>query len=395
MRIGSSDSPSTSQKVIGLCTWQRGFCHGTFNAGLTQTAACAFPTYNLRFYADQSHVPYLADVLKGTRPNIENQLKIIGYDLGIPRTALGSFRRFKMLLHQVLSMRHRDVACWIFADMGQSSLWMLRILLRLARVTKPVLVIAHGLFEPLGWDPAADVNRLPGLQGPAASNLRLVVLGDHIVEALRQTKLHPRHDIRSLPIAALEFAESDSSRPVHPRFVFPGVPDKGLTEFASIARAVRLTHPEATFTAAGFAPSTEDPETFSSLEDVSWHPLSFGEYVQRLNSASWGIWFSMHQPDPYRFRASSTIPDLIACGKPTIFKRNSMVDTYFNRFGSLGYACDSMPELLECARRVASGVNTHELQAHADNVAKARAALHPSSLAASLRDIVLTAGGSY
>lgn len=390
--MGSPDSLSASQKVIGLCTWQRGFCHGTFNAGLAQTAACAFPAHKLRFYADKSHVPYLADVLNGTRPAIAHQLEIISCDLGIPRTAKGSFQRFKTLFHQVLSMRHPDVACWIFADMGQSSLRMLRVLLRMARVTKPVLVIAHGLFEPLGWSSAADVNRLPGLQGPNASNLRLVVLGDHIVEALRQTNLHPRHDIRSLPIAALEFAGPEVSRPVKSRFVFPGVPDKGLTEFAAMARAVRLTCPAATFTAAGFAPSSEEPETFNSLEDVSCHPLSFGEYVQRLTSASWGVWFSMHQPDPYQFRASSTIPDLIASGKPSIFKRNSMVDTYFNRFGSLGYACDSMPDLLACARRVAAGIDTHELQTHEDNVAKARAALHPSSLASSLRDIVLTAG---
>ncbi|HSI65000.1 MAG TPA: hypothetical protein VLE43_17875, partial [Candidatus Saccharimonadia bacterium] len=274
-------------------------------------------------------------------------LEILGRDLGEARTVRGSFQRFRQLFQLVQLMKRKEVAFWVFADMGGSALALLRHLMRLARVSVPVVVIAHGLFEPLGWNPAPRPEELPGLRGPSLPNLRLVVLGEHIMEALRDCPLHTREDIRLLPHPVLELERSHTTPPSAHHFVFPGVPDKGLASFAGLAAEVNAGHRSSSFSVAGFASGDEDLHALSSLTGAAQSPLSVREYFSRLSEATYGIWFTMHNPNPYQYRASGTIPDLLASGKPAVFKRNSMVDVYIRRYGDIGYSCGTWPELVQ------------------------------------------------
>jgi hypothetical protein len=374
-----------------MCSWQRGFCHGTFNAGLVHLTSHAFPDHRIRFHAEKSHAPYLKEALSVACPGAPTiGLEIISHDLGMPRTAQGSLRRFRLLFQLVQSMRRNEVACWIFADMGGSALTILRYLMRLGRVTVPVVVIAHGLFEPLGWTPAPRFEDLTGLRGPSLSNLRLVVLGEHIIHALQEQPLYPRHDIRLLPHPVLDLGASPAVDASAHRFVFPGVPDKGLTSFARLAAEVRAGHPEVTFAVAGFASSEQDTAALQALDGIAQSPLSIREYFHRLSAATYGIWFSLHDPDPYQYRASGTIPDLLACGRPAVFKRNSMVDAYFHRFGPLGYSCDSWSDLVQRVKRMTVEDSHAAASDHHAAVQRARNALLPRSLAPVFRDIVLS-----
>jgi hypothetical protein len=387
-RRGAGGSNLTP-RVIGICSWQRGFCHGTFNAGLVHVASAAFPGHQIRFHAEESHVPFLRDVLLLSKPGIPDGLEIIGHELGMPRTTHGFLQRFKLLFQIVQAMRRNEVTCWIFADMGGSSLKVLRYLMRLGRVAVPVVVIAHGLFEPLGWSQTSGPDELTGLQGPSVPNLRLVVLGEHIFDALREYPTLRQHDIRLLPHPVLDLATSAATGTQSHRFVFPGVPDKGLTSFASLAAEIRVSHPEATFSVAGFAPSERDSISMNALADIATSPLSIEEYLGRLSAASYGIWFTMHTPDPYQYRASGTIPDLISCGRPAIFMRNRMVDSYFSRFGALGYCCDSWSDLVERVKHMTLDQSDRMTSEHRATVEIARQSLLPQSLAPVLREIVL------
>ncbi|RBP45321.1 hypothetical protein DES53_103319 [Roseimicrobium gellanilyticum] len=288
-------------------------------------------------------------------------------------------------------MRRPDVACWVFADMGGSALTFLRYLMRLGRVTTPVVVIAHALFEPLGWNSRPLPERLPGLRGPHLPNLRLVVLEEHITTALARNfpSLLRQHDIRLLPIPLLD-VEYACTQPVDAHhFVFPGVPDKGLATFAELAREVHAVQPQANFSVAGFVSGNEDASATAHLTDTPGSPLSIPEYFRRLAAASYTMWFSVHDPNPYQYRTSGTIPDLIACGKPTLFVRNSMVDCYFRRYGAIGYNCDSWPALVQRVKEMCM-VNPPVIPAeqHAA-VERAREALLPRTLGPVFRDIVL------
>ncbi|QIF04486.1 hypothetical protein [Roseimicrobium sp. ORNL1] len=286
-------------------------------------------------------------------------------------------------------MRQRQVACWIFADMGGSSLTLLRYLMRLAQVSVPVIVIAHGLFEPLGWNPAPLPENLPGMRGPSLPNLRMVVLGEHIMEALRDCPLHSREDIRLLPHPVLEIAHSQAASPATHHFVFPGVPDKGLASFAGLAANVNEGAQRASFSVAGFASGEEDANSLSHLTGIAQFPLSVREYFSRLSEATYGIWFTTHEPNPYQYRASGTIPDLLASGKPAVFKRNSMVDTYFRNYGAVGHQCDTWPELVQRVKEMSAQPPAAILPAHRSAVERARQALLPRSLAPVFREIAL------
>lgn len=378
-----------ASKLIGICSWQRGFRHGTFNAGLVHLAAQAFPDHTIHFHAERSHVPYLKDALSLMPPSPPCSLEILGHDLGEARTVRGSFERFRLLFQMVQSMRQREVACWIFADIGGSALTLLRYLMRLAQVSVPVIVIAHGLFEPLGWNLAPRPENLPGLRGPSLPNLRLVVLGEHIIEALRDCPLHHREDIRLLPHPVIEIDRPPTpASPTH-HFVFPGVPDKGLASFGKLAAEVNSGQQRASFTAAGFASGEEDPVSLSHLTSVAQSPLSVREYFSRLAEATYGIWFTVHEPNPYQFRASGTIPDLLASGKPAIFKRNAMVDAYFRNYGVIGYNCDTWPAMVHSVRKMSMECPTTILPEHRAALERAREALLPRSLAPFFREIVL------
>ncbi len=384
---GNSDQPP---RTIEICSWQRGFCHGTFNAALVHLTSHAFPDHRIRFHAEKSHAPYLDEALSVGCPGVPPVgLEIIRHNLGMPRTVQGSIRRFRLLFQWVQSMRRNELACWVFADMGGSALMLLRYLMRLGRVTVPVVVIAHGLFEPLGWNPAPRFENLAGLRGPSLSNLRLVVLGEHIIHALREQPSYQQHDIRLLPHPVLDLGDSPVVNASAHRFVFPGVPDKGLTSFARLAAEVRASHPAVTFSVAGFASSEADSASMQALNGIAQSPLSIHEYFHRLSAATYGIWFTMHDPDPYQYRASGTIPDLLACSRPSVFKRNGMVDAYFRRFGPLGYSCDSWSDLVHRVKLMAAEDVHAATSDHLAAVQRAREALLPRSLAPLFRDIVL------
>lgn len=380
---------SGAQKLIGICSWQREFRHGTFNAGLVHLAAHAFPGHTIQFHAESSHVPYLKDALSLMSSTPPCSLELLGHDLGEARTTRGSFQRFRLLFQMVQFMRRREVACWIFADIGGSALTLLRYLMRLARVSVPVIVIAHGLFEPLGWNPAARPENLPGMRGPSLPNLRLVVLGEHIMEALRDCPLHSREDIRLLPHPAVEIERAQTTPPSSHHFVFPGVPDKGLASFAELAGDVNAERPRASFTAAGFASGEEGAESLSHLTSVAQSPLSVREYFSRLAEATYGLWFTMHDPNPYQYRASGTIPDLLASGKPAIFKHNSMVDAYFRNYGPIGHRCDTWPALVQHVKEMSAESPAAIQPEHRAAVERAREALLPRTLAPVFREIVL------
>lgn len=373
---------------IGICTWQREFRHGTFNAGLAHLVAHAFPGHTIQFHAEQSHVPFLKDAISLMPSSPHCSLEILPHSLGKARTARGSLQRFRVLFEMVQAMRHQDVTCWIFADMGGSALTLLRYLMRLARVSVPVIVIAHGLFEPLGWNPAPRPENLPGMQGPSLPNLRLAILGEHIMDALRDCPLHGREDIRLLPLPALEIEPSHTVSPSTHHFVFPGVPDKGLASFADLAAAVNAGRPAASFSVAGFASGEEDAKSLSHLTRIAQSPLSVHEYFGRLAEATYGVWFTMHNPNPYQYRASSTVTDLLASGKPAIFKRNSMVDAFFRKYGTIGYSCNAWPELVHRVKEMSSSAAAI-LPDHRAAVDRARKALLPQSLAPVLRGLVL------
>lgn len=382
-------SANDTKKPIGICSWQREFRHGTFNAGLVHLVAHAFPGHTLQFHAEHSHVPFLKDALSLMPSSPPHALEILGHDLGEARSGRGSFQRFRLLFQTVQVMRQRDVACWIFADMGGSALTLLRYLMRLARVSVPVIVIAHGLFEPLGWNPAPRPENLPGMRGPSLPNLRLVVLGEHIMEALRDCPLHAREDIRLLPHPVLDIERASAATASAHHFVFPGVPDKGLASFADLAAEVNSERAHATFSAAGFATGEEDTKSLSHLTRVAHSPLSVREYINRLSEATYGVWFTIHEPNPYQFRTSGTIPDLLACGKPVVLKRNSMVDAYFRSHGALGYSCETWPELLQRVKEMSMRSPAVILPEHRAAVQRAREAHLPRSLAPVFRKIVL------
>ena len=386
-------SGQPGRPVVAVCSWQRHFHHSTFNAALLQIIACAFPGHHVHYYADETQLPHVEEVLGLTEPDIRPSLSLHGLRLGHPRTIGGTLARMTALLRMVRLMTNCDVDYFVFADLGEPMIRVLRRLIVTLGITIPVIVIAHGLFEPLGS--GASVEDIRALRVTSPANLRFVVLGHHIQAALRSQEVEARHDVRVLPHPAVILREMNTAAASRCTFAFPGVPDKGLLRFTELAARVKHEVPSTAFLSAGFTSSEAERNAAENILDaVADRPLAAGEYLRQLGGATFGVWFSMHQPDPYLYRASGTIPDLIACGKPGHYLANDMVRDYFQRFGPIGAQYETWDALTTGVLRAAQSHPYAVQNEWLDNLARARRELSPSSLASTFRDIVLTPKGA-
>jgi hypothetical protein len=168
-------------------------------------------------------------------------------------------------------------------------------------------------------------------------------------------------------------------------FVGGGRDAKGIHEFLAIVAEVRRRSQGIEFEVVGSVPRHVPEQALSGVR-TSTSRLPLDEFVRRLRALTYVVWLG--DPTHYRLVASGSLVDTLALGVPVICRAGPLVDALFERFGDIGYKCDSLESLTETVMRVGRGSNSQTYAAHRRAAAAAGRQLAPERAASLIRGLL-------
>lgn len=370
--------------------------HSMFNAGLLEAALLASPAGRVIFLAHESHLPHVRECMPAEPASrIEWRPAKIA-----PRRATGIRERvphdwelFTSVWRLAEEVRANAVIC---TGTSETGLLAAKARLGVARSSRPVLMVFHSTLPELLY--SAKRRAFLGRGNP--SNLKLVVLGDHIrAEIVRQVPsvaenlywiTHP------YPLVGAPDSPANLRVP-SPRFGFLGLGSraKGFPDFLRLVEDTSDVAAEpASFHLVGrvaedcrslFSEFRARPAArrLDAGDQDSRVPLD--QYRQRLQALDYVV--LLNQSDHYRYICSGAALDAVWAVKPILAVNSGTLSEMFHRFGDIGYLCRDYEELRERVRRICEDPQPETYSRHAGNLLAARRAFQPRAIAAELATV--------
>jgi len=393
-----------------------GFEHSVYNAALLQTVCRAYPSHEVAFCGERTHLDYVKEELDraGTSDRMDFR------SVNIPERVASNWGRLPLefaLCGRVFEEANRQgVAAVVFCSTTGTGLLAIKAMMRMKRFHAPTVAVVHGCLASILAMPRRPWNWRPALKHvlalPHPENLRLIALGDSILDNIRKVKPKLQHQWSCLDLACIwppdenapdeghpgfcidangiaSFGANTGQAAVHPlRFGFLGVGVKGFDTFCRVADDVAPSPERAIFVMAGFYPSNAKKKQPTSryVPVVSNRPLTRTAFESLVRQLAYVVWTA--QPDHYRLTASATFVDALAFLKPGIYLRNDFIEHYFRRMGDIGYLCGSHEEIVQTIRAIMSSFPVDRYQRQVENIRRGRAIFEPEALAPRLRAIL-------
>lgn len=381
---------------VVLCEPQfRGFEHSRFNAGLLLNAHHAFGG-EVRFFADPGHAEWVKAALDAASQPETLGVEWIDHPAlpslrvhGRRRRTLAEWDSYRKLFS---SVRREPPRLVLFCSATRLGLLFIKALSWVSpRV--PVLVVYHELRylveDPRPrWDPR-NLHWL--LRLPQPRSLRLVALGEPIRDALK--RFDPRLSQRFVTMDPPYLwppeskGEKGSGSSSGLRFGHLGAarPD-AFHRFVRLAREVTATHPQAEFTVAGHLEGEYPERDLEPLSNAPRSALSHDEYSARVRALDYAV--RMSDPAGYQFRFSASLLDAFAFAKPLIALRTRFLESLVDRFGDIGYICDSEREVRRLMRSLLDEFPAARYAKQQENMRRARRYLDPQTAGSRLRSLI-------
>ena len=348
--------------------FNRGLSHVPVNSGLLEAALLASPESSAVVAAEHEHLAGMLDLLDpGLRPRVKGTVAI---DPPVPGIKFVGRLRADLANLRAL-MAHCDAGTTlIVGDLAPATLYALRIALAgRRRQFDRVAAVLHGnAAEIAGWRARNPLVRLTQLREAirrAPRDTRFIVLESAIRQALIEAapELSGRLHVipHPLPLAEAHLpppdgATTDRDKSARLKIAFVGAAHakKGFAAFLTLAEKLTAQHSDAfEFHAIGWLP----PESASlDMTCLSRQPTSRkigrAEFVAALSGVDYVC--MPYDPSLYRYSASGTLIDAIACGKPLIGLKSPMLEDLWRGFGDIGELAETMDDL--CARTAALAV---------------------------------------
>lgn len=375
-----------------------GFEHVPFNAALLHTFWLAYPSYQIIFCGEQTHIDYVREEIE----RIHSIERIDFRTIRIPDRKSSDWRRvpleFSMcnrIFAEILSMHAKSL---IFCSVTNTNLLTLKFLMRTKRFNLPTVAVVHGCLSGIAgrqarrpWNWIIGLSRVLALPHPR--NLRLIALGDSILNNLVKALPKSKSQWSSLnhvylwPSNELERCHEPHAMDQPVRFGYLGASSKGFDTFCQLAADVAASKEIAQFIMAGFySGPAEEKRACQYISDIPDRPFPRKVFEDRVNWITYVVWTA--KPDHYRLTASGTFLDALAFMKPGIYLRNDYIEHYFHQMGDIGYLCDSYEEMVSTIREIISEFPTTRYQQQVENIRKGRIIFEPNTVAPRLRDIV-------
>jgi hypothetical protein len=332
----------------------RGFEHAAVNAAMLAVFADAFPDDEIVFYADESHVAFVAaEPLFRSR----NRIKFAGLAVP-PRKAKGVDRfscEFKTVQDMFEIAERSGASTVLYTCISDETLRAIKI--QIGKFPDiPCVVVLHGILASLlqrrffFLPKNRHTFRTWFLRGNPRQ-LTYIVLGESIRRELlaRFPDLEPNIASIDHPYDYADESEHVPFRDDTIRFGALGVLRKAkgshlflqlAKEVTSMATAYRprficvgpvvdkklLKH-------LGEAVSVPSPDTPLTKEEFAFH-------ARQLDYAVF-----LHDAKTYTLTASGVMFDAFSYLKPVIALKSPFFSAYFDRMGNIGYLCDSYADL--------------------------------------------------
>jgi hypothetical protein len=376
--------------------------HAPGNSATIQAIARGFPDHAVRVFADPSHLVELR-----TDPDLTACASVSFAPIAIHPAhrgkthlvAWGRFRReFATLRHGLKQVPRGERCLLMLISATPTAVFAASLLARLHPGRIGVQVGLHGnLNDAFGWRPRNPLTRAFDLRRALTAHhpkrLRFMVLEHGIRDTLAMLlpRAAARTDVLELPINVAELADQPTPEftpPICIGLVGLATAAKGTDLFLDLAREMTARFPgKVTFHHVGRLTPDADPAPFAVLADPpSTAHLSRADFTVRL--AALHYVFLPIREGYYNLSASGALLDAMTWAKPIITRALPIITPHFQRFGDIGYLCDS-----DAAMRTA--VETILIDMDADRYARQvaamqalRAARTPAALAGTYRAMI-------
>ncbi|HEX9656976.1 MAG TPA: glycosyltransferase [Bacteroidota bacterium] len=368
--------------------------HAQYNAALLLMGTLAFPADRVIFIGEEEHCHWVRMSLAAANSTVAERVDWRFIQLVRNETPYfrGTKKRISLYRLPLSVADHMPSRAVVYCSTAIKGLMILKVLMHLRDPRCPVLALfhnqlprllpySHSLFSP---------NQLRVMFSiPSPSSLKFVALGKPIYDYLihLDRKLDRQFVYFDLP-RIKETARSDASPRNEIAFGFFGVTlNKGFERFLSFSRVLKKEFPDVRFALIGYVNHPlESQENVAQIENLSTRPMSPGQYASVANGVCYAV--GLANPDDYRLRASAAFLDALAFGKPGIYLRNPYIEHYFERFGDIGYLCNSTDEVEDTAREICRSFPRERYHVQMTNCVRAANTLTPEMIATDFRTIV-------
>ncbi len=369
--------------------------HAQYNAALLFMGMLAFPEDRVIFIGEEEHCHWVRMNLFAVDSSAAEKVEWRFIQL-VPNDApyfKGTKERISLYRRPLSAANEIPSRAVVYCSTAIKGLIILKLLMHLRDPRCPVLAVFHNQLPrllPYEHSPFS-LNQLRIMFSiPCPSSLRFVALGKSIFDYLIRLdqKLNMQFVHFDLP-RMTEKGGRHATTGKEITFGFFGVTlNKGFEKFLTFSRAMAKEHSNARFALVGYVNNPlELKDDVAGIENISTVPMSPEHYASAANKVVYAV--GLANPGDYRLRASAAFLDALAFGKPGIYLRNPYIEYYFERFGDIGYLCNTTDEVEGTAAAICRSFPNERYQNQVANCLHAAAMLTPESIAVDFKTIVL------
>ncbi len=323
--------------------------HAAVNAALVRAVALAFPDEKILFAASPMHRRYVESSCR-----LPPQVSTI--DIAVPppggvsvRRLTAQWRAFRAVMGGVNKPR-----AVILLSSGPETFFASRLIAAEFGAVSLFIVLHGNLNDAVGRRSRDPRRRLfdyrSGLAAARHPRIKLIVLEEHIRTAAIRLQLAPAPSLLTwpLPLNEDEIEKSALRRaagsPIRIAFIGAATHNKGFDKFLTLARALSNCSAKRRYEFRLIGAMIEEfPEAVHSNIPLSAQPLARDAFIRNLREIDYVILPFM--VDTYALTASGSLLDCVSQQKPIISLDFPAVRNLTERFGRIGFVCDSMEEM--------------------------------------------------
>jgi len=368
--------------------------HAQYNAALILMGLLAFPQDRAIFFGEERHCNWVRTNLEAANSAAAERvewriIRLVQNEVPYLTGTKDRISLYRLPLSVAKKMPARGV---VYCSTAIKGLIILKMIMHLRDPKCPVLAVfhnqlprllpySHSLFSP---------NQLRLMFSiPSPPSLKFVALGKPIYDNLLHLNKQLERQFVYFDLPRMEEkSRNDDSARKEITFGFFGVTlNKGFERFLLFSSGLMKEFPDVRFALIGYVnhPLGRD-EILAQIENVSIQPMPPRQYASAANGVRYAV--GLADPDDYRLRASAAFLDALAFGKPGIYLRNPYIEYYFQKFGDIGYLCNSADEVEATAREICRSFPTERYQEQSNNCVRAAKTLQPEIIANDFRAII-------